>query len=134
MSMLRKFILIINFLFLAGYCYAQNTIKVRKNDSTLIQRFFPGGEMVFMNLLRRNIHYPALESDRGSQGIVMLSFMVTEQGTVSGIKVDQRVDGSSAFEKEAIRCLLLIPWGQALSKGMPANVKQSIIVNFISKQ
>ncbi|HXC06419.1 MAG TPA: energy transducer TonB [Bacteroidia bacterium] len=106
------------------------TIRVRKTDTTLITNYYPGGWTGLYNTLRGIVRYPAMEKDNGIQGLVVVSFRVSSNGSVAGISIDKGVPAGRGLEQEAIRAIKRIPWIQALRNGMPPDSKVTLSVGF----
>ena len=64
---------------------------------------YKGGVAAFYQYLGRNIHYPEADRRDGTQGIVILSFIVTKTGKIEHIKQLTKV--SPTIDEEAIRVL-----------------------------
>lgn len=69
-------------------------------------------------LVKVNPKYPAREADRGIEGWVDLSFVVSPEGTVEELIVDNS-SGRKAFEEEALRAVRKWRYEPALLDGKP---------------
>jgi TonB family protein len=94
---------------------------------------FSGGIEAFYKFLGRNIHYPAAARRNGTQGRVIISFIVEKDGTLSDVKASNRV--GDGLDKEAVRVMKLSPpWKPGSQNGKPVRVAYSIPISFtISK-
>jgi protein TonB len=91
---------------------------------------FPGGAAAWMRFLSRNLQAPAL-MEPGEMKTVLVRFLVSEDGTVTGFEVVQ--SGGAAFDNEVIRVLKKMPkWKPALRNGQPTAVPFTQPVTFIS--
>lgn len=70
----------------------------------------------------KNVKYPEVAAKNGIQGKVYVSFIVEEDGTVSGVKVERGVD--PILDKEAIRVVESMPkWTPGYQRGQAVRVK-----------
>ena len=82
-----------------------------------------------MKYLSSNIKYPTISQETGSQGKVIVQFVVDKDGTISNPEVVRGVD--PYLDKEAIRVIRLMPKlkpGTQMDK--PVKVKYAIPVSF----
>lgn len=90
---------------------------------------YPGGQDAMMKFLAQNVKYPADAQQRGIQGMVILSFIITKTGEINTIKVVRSVD--PALDKEAVRVVSLMPnWIPGKQNGENENVKFTLPVRF----
>lgn len=90
---------------------------------------YPGGTDAMMRFLAQNIKYPVDAQQRGVQGMVVLSFIITKSGEINTVKVERSVD--PALDKEAIRVVSLMPnWIPGKQSGKNVNVKFTLPVRF----
>ena len=82
---------------------------------------FPGGDLARLNFLRYNISYPEEEKKKAIQGVVIVTFTVEKDGSLSNIKISKGV--SPAIDEEALRVVKLMPrWYPGIQHGKPVNV------------
>ncbi len=62
---------------------------------------YPGGQEAWLVYLNKNLHYPDSAVDQEKQGEVIVQFIVNKDGTLSNIKVIQKVIKS--LDDEALR-------------------------------
>lgn len=76
---------------------------------TVVQKIpeFPGGWSAFMQWLTKNLKYPRQAQQRKIQGMVVVSFIVNKDGTVSDVKVSTSVD--PLLDREALRVMKMMP-------------------------
>lgn len=90
---------------------------------------FPGGEKAMYEWLNYNIMYPALASEEGAQGKVVIGFIVEPNGRLTEIKVVRSVH--PALDAEALRVVKKMPkWKPALKNGQPVRAHYNVPVNF----
>ena len=90
---------------------------------------YPGGLAELMKYLSMNVHYPEAAMKTGTQGRVLVRFIVEEDGTVSEAKVVRKV--SDELDAEALRVVNAMPkWKPGLQKGQPVRVKYTLPVTF----
>lgn len=76
---------------------------------TVVQKIpeFPGGWSAFMQWLTKNLKYPRQAQQRKIQGMVVVSFIVNKDGTVSDVKVSTSAD--PLLDREALRVMKMMP-------------------------
>jgi TonB family protein len=91
---------------------------------------FPGGDAALMNFLKKNIKYPRISRDNGSQGIAIVRFVVNTDGSIQNIEVIKST-GDMYLDKEAVRLVEIMPkWTPARQSGKPVRVKYVLPVSF----
>jgi len=90
---------------------------------------FPGGTAALMKYLSGNIKYPTISQETGSQGKVIVQFVVDRDGTISNPEVVRGVDPH--LDKEAIRVISSMPkWTPGVQNGKKVRVKYTVPVSF----
>lgn len=90
---------------------------------------YPGGYQALLDLLRKNVKYPAICRDNGIQGRVVVSFVVDKDGSVVEPEVVSSVH--PALDAEALRVISLMPkWKPGSQRGETVRVKFSVPVTF----
>ena len=90
---------------------------------------YPGGLAELMKYISMNVHYPEPATKTGTQGRVVVQFIIEEDGTVSDARVVQRV--SDELDAEALRVVNAMPkWTPGRQKGQPVSVKYTLPVTF----
>lgn len=90
---------------------------------------FPGGVKGLYEYLGKNIKYPAEAHAAGTQGRVIVSFIVRKDGSISDIKIVRSVD--SYLDKEAERVIAAMPkWKPGMQRGQAVNVRFTVPVVF----
>lgn len=90
---------------------------------------FPGGTSALMKYLSGNIKYPTVSQEIGSQGRVIVQFVVDKDGTITDPVVVRGVD--SYLDKEALRVISTMPkWKPGIQNGKKVRVKYTVPVAF----
>jgi protein TonB len=90
---------------------------------------FPGGMAGWKNHLIQNLKYPEKAQRKGKSGRVVLQFVVEKDGSLTDIKVKERVGGGC--DEEAVRVLKLSPlWKPGILKGKPVRVQYTAPIVF----
>ena len=79
--------------------------------------------------LARNIKYPSVAAENRISGLVLVSFVVEKDGSLSNVKVTRGIDPS--LDKEAIRVVKSMPrWNPGKQNGAVVRVKYTLPVQF----
>lgn len=90
---------------------------------------FPGGQQELMSYLGKNIKYPSIAQENGTQGRVIIQFVVGRDGSISDVHVVRGVD--PYLDKEAIRVVKGMPkWIPGKQNGKAVRVKFTVPVMF----
>ena len=90
---------------------------------------FPGGVGEMMKFLSMTVKYPEAAEKAGTQGRVIVSFIVEKDGSVSNAKVQKSV--SEELDAEALRVINAMPkWTPGMQKGKAVRVKYTIPITF----
>lgn len=91
---------------------------------------FPNGGIAgAMQYLSRNIKYPTIALENGTQGRVVVQFVVNKDGSITDAKVIKSVD--PYLDKEAIRVVTNMPkWIPGKIGGKAVRVKYTLPINF----
>ena len=91
---------------------------------------FPNGGMAgLMQYLSKNIKYPTIAQENGTQGRVTVQFVVNRDGSIVDAKVLRGVD--PYLDKEAIRVISSMPkWKPGMQRGKAVRVKYTVPVMF----
>ncbi|WP_231426775.1 MULTISPECIES: energy transducer TonB [Pedobacter] len=95
-----------------------------------IQPEFPGGSTKLYSYLAKNIKYPEQAKKDKTQGKVMLSFNVEQDGSLTDLEVVKGL--SKETDAEALRVMKTAPrWNPAIDQdGHPVKVKYQMAINF----
>jgi protein TonB len=90
---------------------------------------FPGGEAELMRYLAKQIRYPEMAREANIQGVVVVSFVIGKDGSISEVSVIKDIGGGCG--KEAIRVLKSMPnWLPGESNGHKFKVRFTLPVRF----
>ena len=90
---------------------------------------FPGGNAALMQFLSKNIKYPTIAQENGTQGRVIVQFVVNKDGSVVDPVVVRSVD--PYLDKEALRVIGQMPkWTPGKQRGKAVRVKYTVPVMF----
>jgi protein TonB len=91
---------------------------------------FPyGGMSGLMQYLSKNIKYPPIAQENGTQGRVIVQFVVNRDGSIVDAKVMRGVD--PYLDKEALRVIKMMPkWSPGKQRNKPVRVKYTVPVMF----
>ena len=90
---------------------------------------FPGGNAELMSFLAKNIKYPTIAQENGTQGRVIVQFVVEKDGSIADARVARGVD--PYLDKEALRVIKSMPhWIPGKQNGKPVRVKYTVPVMF----
>ncbi len=90
---------------------------------------FPGGQAALMQYLSKNIRYPTIAQENGTQGRVIIQFVINRDGSVVDPVVVRSVD--PYLDKEALRVVSTLPkWKPGQQRGKPVRVKFTVPVVF----
>ncbi|MDR0541860.1 MAG: TonB family protein [Dysgonamonadaceae bacterium] len=90
---------------------------------------FPGGDAALMKFLNDNLKYPVVDMEQGTQGRVVLRFVVGIDGHISEVSVVRSL--SPTTDKEAIRVVKAMPkWIPGRQNGKAVPVYYSLPVRF----
>ena len=94
------------------------------------QALFPGGSSKMFEYLRKNIKYPAVSRNNGSQGRTILYFIVEKDGSISNVGV-KKSSGDIYLDKEAVRVVESMPkWIPAKQAGKTVRCIFTLPINF----
>jgi protein TonB len=90
---------------------------------------YPGGMAALMQFLSKNIKYPTIAQENGTQGRVIVQFVVNRDGSIVDPVVVRSVD--PYLDKEALRVILTMPkWKPGMQRGKAVRVKYTVPVQF----
>lgn len=115
----------------ASECNVAQSDDVPEKIYTATERMpqFPGGEAALMKYMRNNIKYPVIAIENGTQGNVIVQFVVKKDGTIGTVKIVRGL--SPELNKEAIRlCKSLPKFIPGTMKGEAVNVWYTSVVSF----
>jgi protein TonB len=90
---------------------------------------YAGGDEARIKFLQQNIKYPEEAKVNGQQGKVFVTFIVNEDGRLSGLKVLRGV--SKSIDDEALRVIgMMPPWSPGKVKGKPVKCQFVLPIKF----
>ncbi len=90
---------------------------------------FPDGMAGLMQYLSTNVRYPKDAKESGTQGRVIVSFIIEKDGSISNAKVAKPT--YSSLDEEALRVVSNMPkWTPGKQNGQAVRVKYSVPVSF----
>lgn len=91
---------------------------------------FPnGGTAGLLQYLGKNIKYPTIPQENGTQGRVTVQFVVNKDGSIVDVKVIRGVD--PYLDKEVVRVISTMPkWIPGKQRGVPVRCKFTVPVTF----
>jgi TonB family protein len=90
---------------------------------------FPGGEKALFDFINSHIQYPKEAKEKGIQGIVVVSYIVEKDGSLTHFNIVRGVD--PALDQEAVRILKSMPvWEPGEQKGLKVRVKYTMPFKF----
>jgi protein TonB len=90
---------------------------------------FPGGMSELMQYFSKNIKYPTIAQENGTQGRVIVQFVVNRDGSIVDPVVVRSVD--PYLDREALRVIMAMPkWKAGMQRGKSVRVKFTVPVQF----
>lgn len=91
---------------------------------------FPGGEEARVQYMVENLRYPEEARDDGIQGTVFVTFVVEEDGNITGVSVLRGIGGGC--DEEAIRVVKNMPtWTPGRQRGQNVRVQYNMPIRFV---
>jgi len=95
---------------------------------------FPGGEAEMFKWIYEHINYPEMAREAGTQGQVVLTFVVGKDGNISDIAVVRTPTGGGVLSREATRVVNNMPkWSPGEANGHPVKVRFTLPIRFALK-
>jgi len=90
---------------------------------------YPGGEMALRQFIANSVKYPVDAQEKGVQGKVYVTFVVSKNGSVANAKIARGV--SASLDAEALRVVNSLPsWKPGKQRGQAVNVSYTVPINF----
>ncbi|GAA4439928.1 hypothetical protein GCM10023188_36580 [Pontibacter saemangeumensis] len=95
---------------------------------------FQGGDEAMFRFLGESVRYPKAAKEAGIEGLVVCSFVVEKDGSVSTIKTVKSL--SPEIDKEAMRVIKMTDekWEPGLQNGQPVRVEYTLPLRFSMNQ
>ncbi len=82
-----------------------------------------------LEFIYKNIKYPAIAKENGVEGMVVISFVVEKDGSITDARVVRDIGGNCG--KEALRVVKMMPkWVPGKQRGRPVRVQFNLPVKF----
>ncbi len=95
---------------------------------------FPGGEAEMFKWIYKHMTYPEMAKEAGTQGQVVLTFVVGKDGNISDITVVKTPAGGNILGNEATRVVKTMPkWSPGEANGHPVKVRFTLPIRFALK-
>ena len=108
-----------------------STSQLTEKKDTVIDKMpeFPGGQEALTKFIIDNVKYPEAAKKKGTQGKVLVSFVVTKTGKLDKIEISEKVD--DLLDAEALRVVKAMPdWIPGEVKGSKADVVMKLPIQF----
>ena len=90
---------------------------------------FPGGMSALFDYLRKNIKYPPKALKKGTEGTVVIRFMIDKDGSLSNMGIQKSL--SKECDKEALRVVKKMPkWTPGYNGGKPVKCWFTLPIQF----
>lgn len=90
---------------------------------------FPGGEEELFKYLGKSIKYPQMAKDAGISGIVYVTFVVKEDGSIADVRVLRGIGGGC--DEVAVDVVKNMPkWKAGKQRGKPVRVQYNLPIRF----
>ena len=94
-----------------------------------IEPGFPGGEEALFSFLVTNIRYPQIAKEKNITGLVIVTFVVEKDGSLTNIQVLKNIGGGCG--DEAVRIIKMMPdWIPGKQNELPVRVQFNLPVRF----
>ncbi len=91
---------------------------------------YPGGEDALRKFISSAVDYPEIAQEKGIQGKVYVTFVVSADGSVKNAKIARGVD--PVLDKEALRVVNTMPrWQPGKQRGKDVNVSYTVPISFV---
>lgn len=110
---------------LSSAVQAQETVKSEVDEMPVP----PGGMEGFTQYMMKNLTYPTAAKEAGTQGMVVVTFVVTAEGKVETVEVLRSV--GNGCDEEAVRVITQSgTWTPGMKDGKAVATRMNLPVNF----
>lgn len=110
----------------SSICELNDSLKIGIDERI---PFFPGGESALIKFLSRNLKYPPMALKYYIEGEAIVTFVISNTGSVQNAKVIGEVD--DALKNEALRVIEAMPkWFPGMQRGKFVNVNYTLPIRF----
>jgi TonB family protein len=106
-----------------------------KDVFTIVEQMpgFPGGQEALFKFLGENIRYPKKALNAGIQGVVYVTFVVEQDGTISRARVLRGIGGGC--DEESLRVVNSMPtWMPGVQRGKPVRVQYNLPIRYTLRE
>lgn len=90
---------------------------------------FPGGMSAMIKFLSDNINYPKAARKKGTEGLVIVQFVVSQTGKIENAKIVRKL--GDGCDEEALRVVNSMPnWTPGEQRGKPVRVQYNLPIRF----
>ena len=91
---------------------------------------FPGGSIMLNEFLKKELKYPTVSLNSGSQGCAVVSFTVEKDGSITDVNI-LKTSGDELLDAEAVRVVKIMPkWNPGKQNGIPLKIGLNIPISF----
>ena len=125
---LPKFMLV--FMFLFAWMAIPSEVKAQEVHEKVDEMPVPPGGMDgWINHMTENLKYPEAAKERKIEGMVYLTFIVKEDGSVSDVEIQRGI--GAGCDQEAKRVVEISPkWTPGKIGGKAVNTRMTLPINF----
>jgi protein TonB len=99
------------------------------NKIYLIAQQMPKFNGSLVDYLTEHLSYPKATADKGTQGTVIVSFVVEKDGAISNVKASNKVEHS--LDSAAMACVSTMPkWSPGMQNGRAVRVQYELPIRF----
>ena len=103
--------------------------QLYETEETETQPTFPGGDAALSEWVASNLKYPAISQEEGTQGRVIVGFVIEPDGSITNIEVVESVD--TYLDRAATQLVSKMPkWNPGTVSGRPVRTSYRIPVTF----
>lgn len=116
--------------------YYTNSDGVKVFNKAEVEPTYKGGKKAMENYLKDNLNYPVEAKLKGQEGIVIVEFIIADDGSVNNVKASNSTWGNvdELFIQEAVRVVSIMPnWTPGTQHGKPVSVSFNVPINFSIK-
>ena len=93
---------------------------------------FPGGEAALLKWVSKKLEYPSIAKSQKIQGVVVVRFVVLEDGTVGDVVVQKGLHPEC--DKAAVKCVKSLPrFTPGMQQGKPVRVWYTLPIRFTNR-
>ena len=115
--------------------YVENTKEPEVHEVEIfeiveVQPEFPGGDAARQRFLQENVKYPKVAMETGTEGTVMVSFVVEPDGRITNVEIAR--SRAPSLDEEAIRVTKSMPkWKPGQQRGRAVRTRFRMPISFV---